>query len=500
MAGDHEHVLPSPSLIVLAGPPASGKSSWATEHFPHATVSSDHLRSLAGEGPHDMRASATALQVLDDLVTARLRRRLTTVVDTLGTDAAARRTWRHIAQAAGLPTYVVTFDTAAADCRRFNRERIDRVPDAVLRSALQRWPDDRAELLAESWDGAISHAAHAPANIRTAAPDIALASSADRQPPGGRVSGVRIGLQIGRFDWATGENNTTALIETAAAAEQAGFDSLWVMDHFRQIPQVGQAWEPMLEAWTALGFLAAHTKTVRIGSMVSCVSHRNIGLLAKSAATVDVLSGGRLVCGIGAGWFDQEQRSYGYPPLDTSARLDLLEDAAEALPLLWGKGAKAYEGRRTIIPEAMAYPRPVQDPLPLLVGGGGERRTLAIAAAHAQACNVMGDAATVARKLAVLDGHLDDLGRDRAAVERTALQPGVTAPNQQALERLVADLAPPRTSVERYAAAVGAGTPTDQVARFASMADAGVQTVLLTLPRVDAESVAAWGPVIERLR
>ena len=148
------------------------------------------------------------------------------------------------------------------------------------------------------------------------------------------------------------------------AAEAVGFDSIWLMDHFRQIPMFGPAWHDMLESTTTLAHLAAVTERVRLGAMVAGITYRNVALLGKIVATLDVLSGGRAWCGLGLGWYEQEHRAYGWPFPSRSERYALLEDALQLLPLLWGPGTPAFEGRVLRVPEAMCYPRPLQARVP----------------------------------------------------------------------------------------------------------------------------------------
>ena len=176
---------------------------------------------------------------------------------------------------------------------------------------------------------------------------------------------LEFGLQVSRFGWP-GHPATTAatLAEVARAAEEAGFTSLWVMDHFLQIPQVGREWEDMLESYTTLGYLAGVTERIRLGTLVTGITYRNLAHLAKLVATLDVLSGGRAMCGLGAGWFEREHRLYGwdFPPL--AERFARLEDALELLPLMWGPGAPRFEGRTLtvergdLLPAAAAGARP----------------------------------------------------------------------------------------------------------------------------------------------
>ena len=173
----------------------------------------------------------------------------------------------------------------------------------------------------------------------------ALAANAPRRRE--RRSTMRFGLQLPRFTWPGGP----AEIARHAAGDRRGgrgrraSTSLWVMDHFRQIPGMGQAWEDMLESWTTLGFLAAATERVRLGTLVTGITYRNVAHLGKIAATLDVLSGGRAVCGLGLGWFEQEHTAYGWDFPPRAERYALLEDALQLLPLLWGKGTPAFRGQ-----------------------------------------------------------------------------------------------------------------------------------------------------------
>ncbi len=377
--------LPEPCLVVLAGPGASGKTTWAAATVPaDQVVSSDRLRGLVGAGEDDMAASEDAFAVLDDVVRRRLARGLTTVVDTLGLDADRRRAWLALAREQGMAAVAVAFDTPAAECRARNRRRANPIPAGALSRQLSGWPAARAALGDEGWDRVL-----APQPVRVvpdAFVDAGAAVARQRSDP----ARLRIGLHLSRFDLGGRELLGPRLREIAEQAEAAGVDAIWVMDHFRQIPQLGRAWEDMPESWTTLAHLAARTERVGLGTLVTGVTYRNVAHLAKIVATLDVLSGGRARCGLGLGWFAAEHEAYGwaFPPVDD--RYALLEDALELLPRMWGPGAKPYRGRVLSVPETLCYPRPLQERVPLLVGGGGERRTLRLAARHADAANVTG--------------------------------------------------------------------------------------------------------------
>jgi F420-dependent oxidoreductase-like protein len=503
--GADEAAIPSPALIVLVGPSAAGKSTWAEANFRVGQVlSSDHLRAVVGAGPDDQTASTEAFALLRQLVAIRLAKGLTTVVDTLGLDDDLRADLRDAARAAGLPCVAVGFDTEARRCHDRNRARDHPLPKSVLDRQVRRWRQVRDGLGGEGFDLVLID----PGPARpVAAPMQTRAGDGEGHPAPGRSAApdatdrrFAFDLVVSSYEFG-GETAAIGptLTEIALAAEAAGFRSLLVMDHFRQVPQVGRAWEPMLESWTALAFVAARTTTLRIGTLVTGIEHRNVGLLAKIVATLDVLSGGRAECGLGAGWFDAEQAAFGYPVNPDRIRLDTLEEALQALPVLWGPGSKSFEGRRVRIPEALAYPRPLQDPVPLLVGGGGERRTLRLAARYADAANVIGDEATVARKLDVLRHHCLAVDRDPDEVAMTVLRPLVHARSGRELTDLVERLRPRNRSAEAHAAANHAGTTDEHEARFQALAGLGVARACVALTGNDGpDRVEAFGDVIRR--
>jgi F420-dependent oxidoreductase-like protein len=470
--------------VVLVGPAASGKSTWAAQWFdPDQIVSSDRLRALVGDSEHDISASKDAFALLDTVLSHRLRRGVTTVVDTLGLDVAQRERYRALAAEAGVPCFAVAFDVPAAEIRARNRARGTTVPTAVVTSQLRAWAAVRDGLTGEGF------AAVLPPGPVTVVP-AALAGGGGGvggRAGAGRGGGpLRFGLQLPRFTWAGGpEELAGRLREIAAAAEEAGFESLWVMDHFRQIPGMGQAWEDMLESWTTLGYLAAVTERVRLGTMVTGITYRNVAHLGKIAATLDVLSGGRAVCGLGLAWFEQEHTAYGWEFPSRAERYALLEDALQLLPLLWGPGTPAFSGRVLQVPEAMCYPRPLQERIPLLVGGSGERRTLRLVARYADACNLFGEAPVVAHKVDVLRRHCAELDRDPATVEVTHLATVLVATDRFDIDSVVERLRPRRMSAERFARQVNAGTVDQHIGRFHQLHQAGVQTAILSLPDVD---------------
>jgi F420-dependent oxidoreductase-like protein len=472
--------LPDPCLVVLVGATGAGKTRWAETFFhPDQIVSSDRLRAVVGTGERDQRASRDAFELLDLIVAKRMRRRLTTVVDTTGLEPKRRAAWRAVAEQHGVPAHAVVLDTPANVVRKRGKERGNPVPSKVVTAQLRQMDEIAGTLATEGFAGV--HQA-APATLVPPQFLTALAA-ADRQKE--HPMTLEFGLQISRFEFE-GHPTTTAdtLAQIASAAEEAGFTSLWVMDHFLQIPQVGREWEDMLESYTTLAYLAGVTSTVRLGTLVTGIAYRNIAHLAKIVATLDVLSGGRAMCGLGAGWFEREHGLYGweFPPLRD--RFALLEDALELLRLMWGPGSPRFEGRTTVVEEAICYPRPLQERVPILVGGSGEKRTLKLVARHADACNLFGDVDTVRRKLTVLHEHCGTEGRDPLEITVTHLGPALVI--EPGAERPVQ----------------GAATVEEHVGHYRELAEVGVQTAIVALPSADgpdpvsrfAEVIAAFGP------
>ncbi len=534
-----ELALPSPCLVILVGPAGVGKSTWAAANFePGQIVSSDGLRGQVGEGPHDQAASADAFAVLDDIVTRRLRRGLTTVIDSLGMDAPTRARWLTLAERAAVPCVAAVFEVTAAVVRAQNRARAVPVPEAVVRNMLERWPSVAEAVAAEPFAqvmsirpatraavGPLVPAAQTPASTTPASttpasttpasavlasttPASAVLASAVlasavpatvAAPPTRRSLGF--GLQIPRFEFPGGPAEIgPRLREIAVAAEAAGFDHLWVMDHFRQIPQVGRPWENMLDSWTTLSYLAGFTSTIRLGTMVTGITYRNIAHLAKIVATLDVLSGGRAICGLGAAWFKQEHEAYGWPFPATAERYAMLEDALELLPLIWGPGSARFEGRTITVPEAMCYPRPLQAKIPLLVGGSGEQRTLRLVARYADACNLFGDEETVARKRSVLAGHCASVGRPIDDIEVTHLSTVLVGDDLAHTRNLVDRLRPQRVGSERFARSVNAGSIEQHVERIDRFVAAGAHTMIVSLADIGVEAVERYGRVITATR
>jgi F420-dependent oxidoreductase-like protein len=239
----------------------------------------------------------------------------------------------------------------------------------------------------------------------------------------GREPVTRLGLQIPNFTFPGVAD--ADLFETiagiATSAEDNGFDSVWVMDHLYQIGPVGPREDPMLEAYTLLGALAARTRRVSLGTMVTGVTYRNPALLAKIVTTLDVISSGRAILGIGAAWNDDEHAGYGYDFPPAGERLDRLEEALQICRAMFTDPAPSFEGRHYRVHEVLNNPRPIRGGIPVLIGGGGERRTLRLVAQYGDACNLFGKPDEVRHKLDVLERHCADVGRDPAEITKTVL-------------------------------------------------------------------------------
>jgi F420-dependent oxidoreductase-like protein len=218
--------------------------------------------------------------------------------------------------------------------------------------------------------------------------------------------------------WPSPARPWADILEIARHAEATGWDGVWMADHF--MPNADDVGGPMGECWTTLASLAAAVPRVRLGSLVTGNTYRHPAVLAKMAATVDQVSGGRVVLGLGAGWQENEHRAYGIDFATTAGRLARLDEACRVIKALFNERRASFQGEHYVLREAPLEPKPVQPLLPLLVGGGGERVTLRIAATWADEWNIWGTPDTFRHKSSVLDRHCEDLGRDPGAIDRSA--------------------------------------------------------------------------------
>ena len=275
---------------------------------------------------------------------------------------------------------------------------------------------------------------------------------------------MKAGLQISSFTWPGG---TPALAETFArvvqTADDVGFDSIWVMDHFFQIRSVGRVEEPMLEGNTALGYMAAHSKRARLGLMVGGIHYRLPALWLKSVTTLDVLSGGRAWFGIGAAWNRQESEGLGFPFPPLGVRFEMLEETLQyAYGMFDGElGSRGeLDGRHYQATHLLNSPQSLSRPrVPIMIGGGGERKTLRLVARYADACNVFGGPQMLHHKYSVLRQHCETVGRPYDEIERSTLQSVRVSDN----------------------GADDTETPAQVVDRFGELSDAGAQHVIFSV-------------------
>ena len=237
---------------------------------------------------------------------------------------------------------------------------------------------------------------------------------------------MKVGLHYWNYSTPADPARIAATLgETARVAEQAGFSRFSVMDHYLQMEMAGvtSADEPMLEAYTTLGYVAARTERMGLGVLVTGVMYRHPGLLAKIVATLDVLSGGRARLGIGASWYEREQAALGVPVVPVAERFERLEETLQICHQMWSDDNGPFTGRHYQLAETLCVPAPLNRPHPpILVGGGGEKKTLLLVARYADACNMFATGPEdVGRKLEVLRSHCDAEGRDYDRIDKTVL-------------------------------------------------------------------------------
>lgn len=289
---------------------------------------------------------------------------------------------------------------------------------------------------------------------------------------------MHLDFHVSRFDWLTPAQMGAGVTALARTAEHIGVRTMSFMDHFFQMDGAAPVEHPMLEGYTALGFVAGGTDRLRLRLLVTGVTYRHPGLLAKTVTTLDVLSAGRAELGIGAAWYEREHRGLGVPFPPTAERFERLEETIQICLQMWSDDNGAYQGKHYRLEETLCSPAPVSQPRPrLMIGGGGERKTLRLVAQYADACNLFGGPDVVAHKIEVLKRHCEAVGRDPAEIEVTALMYPLL----------------PRDA------------DTDAVVRLAAAyADVGVQTVMLNAvgdnpPRRLEDFAAAAVPRIAEL-
>ena len=300
---------------------------------------------------------------------------------------------------------------------------------------------------------------------------------------------IRLGLQIPNFSYGTGVADLfPTVVAQAREAEAAGFDAVFVMDHFYQLPMLGAPDEPMLEAYTALGALATATERVALGTLVTGNTYRNPTLLAKAITTLDVVSQGRAVLGVGTGWFELEHTQLGFEFGNFTERFAKLDEALQILlPMLAGERV-TFDGRYYRTEQAVAVPR-FRDHIPLMIGGSGEKKTFGLAARHFDHVNVIASFDELPGKVAAIKARCDEVGRDPSTLETSALLTAVPDPS------FTDDMLPPAMrgrmvvgSADRIAASVQA-----------NVVDAGIDGVIVNLPRYVPGSIATVGAALREV-
>jgi len=240
---------------------------------------------------------------------------------------------------------------------------------------------------------------------------------------------MQLGIHFPNFTLPGGNTAiATHLRDTATAAEAGGCSQFTVMDHWFQMEQRAPATDPMLEGYTSLGYLAAVTSTMRLGLLVTGVTYRHPGLLAKTVTTVDVLSGGRAMFGIGAAWYEREHLALGVPYPPISERFERLEETIQIVRQMWSDDDGPFDGAHYRLAETICYPKPIQSDPPITIGGSGEKKTLKLVARYADACNLFATSPEeIGRKLDILRGHCDAEGRDYGSIQKTILGGGDAA-------------------------------------------------------------------------
>ena len=301
---------------------------------------------------------------------------------------------------------------------------------------------------------------------------------------------MRFGLQHPNFnfDYDSKSNNgdtsqiADSLKNLVTKAENSGFDSFWVMDHFHQIRFVGRPEEPMLEGWTIISMLAGITTKIKLGTLVTGIIYRYPSVLAKVAATLDVLSKGRLFMGIGAGWNEQESLAYGISFPSNQERMLRLEEAIQIIRKMWTEEPYAsFNGKYYQIHNAYCNPKPVQKPSPpILVGGSGERKTLKIVAKYADACNLFGSPEIVRKKLDVLKEHCKSVGRDYDSILKTKLAAIIVDDNTDKVKNRMRETFG-GISEEQIKEFVIYGTPEDVSRQIQMLEEVGIQYLIVDL-------------------
>jgi F420-dependent oxidoreductase-like protein len=314
---------------------------------------------------------------------------------------------------------------------------------------------------------------------------------------------TRLGLQIPNFTYPgiPDARLFERVCEIAATAERSGFDSVWVMDHLYQIGVMGPRTNAMFEAYTLLGGIAARTSRARLGTLVAGVTYRNPALLAKIVTSLDVISSGRAILGIGSAWNEDEHRGYGFEFPPARERFERLTEAVQICRLMFREDAPSFEGVYYRVNEVLNIPRPVTPGgPPILIGGSGEKWTLRLVAERGDACNLFGDLATIRHKLSVLEAHCDEIGRDPSEITKTRLGGLLIAETAEAADAKLGPFAANRGVTEEQARAYAVvGDPDSVGEQVQAFRDAGLDGLMFNMPDShDLEPVELAGKTLAR--
>ena len=304
------------------------------------------------------------------------------------------------------------------------------------------------------------------------------------------------GLQLPNFTLGVPDNELFGrVVEFATTAEETGFSSVWVMDHFYQLPALGGESQPMLEGYTLLGGLAARTQRVTLGTLVTGVTYRNPAMLAKIVTTLDIISQGRAVLGIGAAWHDVEHEALGFDFPPVRERMDRLEEAVQICRAMFTKDGATFEGKHYRIKNARNLPRPIQQGGPkIMIGGGGEKRTLKLVAQYADMCNIVGDVDTIRHKIDVIARHCKDVGREATDIKITRMAT-LMITNSAEETASARDFVSSAAGADALAA-FHIGEEGEVLDQIAEVADAGVDEFIFNMPMSDVAGVRRAGELL----
>ena len=310
---------------------------------------------------------------------------------------------------------------------------------------------------------------------------------------------IGLGLQIPNFNFpgVSEADLFERLSDIATTAESSGFDTVLVMDHLHQIRGVGPPENWMLEGNTVLPALAARTSSINLSLLVAAVTYRNPALHAKITTTLDVISGGRAIHAVGAGWNDEEATAYGYDFPSLKERFERLEDGLNIARAMFTESPATYEGKHHSIRGAFNNPQPLRGDIPIMIGGSGEKKTLRMVAQYADASNFFGDVERIKHLIGVLEGHCERLGRDAGEITKTRLGTLIIAPTQEEADGIFKFVAEATgTPADRLATWI-VGDPDTVAERCSELLDAGLDGLIFNSPQThDLESVELIGKTL----